>query len=252
MPFMIPGDLVSDGRVYAQWASQFFDPAKGLLAEVPVYPVPGNHEQDAQAFFDYFHLPDNGSAGFEEHWWWHDVGNVRMIGLDSNGLYGNQTQLEWLQGTLDATCEDETIDFVFAQLHHPHQSELWTPGNVPFTGRVIEALEAFSSDCGKPSIHFFGHTHGYSRGASQDHQHLMVNVASGASWVSFHHGGGVGIGFAQHAGQVIVADGTDEAAARLQRVLTNDPLMGIFRHADAGYDEARRCAAEHDVHLPME
>jgi urocanate hydratase len=79
----------------------------------------------------------------------------------------------------------------------------------------------------------------------------MVNVASGASWVSFHHGGGVGIGFAQHAGQVIVADGTPEAAARLQRVLTNDPLMGVFRHADAGYDIARRCAADHDVNIPM-
>jgi urocanate hydratase len=79
----------------------------------------------------------------------------------------------------------------------------------------------------------------------------MVNVASGASWVSFHHGGGVGIGFAQHAGQVIVADGTPEAAVRLQRVLTNDPLMGVFRHADAGYDIARRCAAEHDVKIPM-
>ncbi len=69
----------------------------------------------------------------------------------------------------------------------------------------------------------------------------MVNVASGASWVSFHHGGGVGIGFSQHAGQVIVADGTPEAAARLLRVLTNDPLTGVFRHADAGYDVAREC-----------
>jgi urocanate hydratase len=78
-----------------------------------------------------------------------------------------------------------------------------------------------------------------------------LNIASGASWVSFHHGGGVGIGFSQHAGQVIVADGTDEAAARLERVLTNDPLMGIFRHASAGYDEALRCADEHGVDIPM-
>ncbi|MHC4208569.1 MAG: urocanate hydratase [Planctomycetota bacterium] len=79
----------------------------------------------------------------------------------------------------------------------------------------------------------------------------MVNAASGASWVSFHHGGGVGIGFAQHAGQVTVADGTEEAAARIERVLTNDPLLGIFRHADAGYDIARRCADEHGVNIPM-
>ena len=79
----------------------------------------------------------------------------------------------------------------------------------------------------------------------------MVNVASGASWVSFHHGGGVGIGFSQHAGQVIVADGTEEAAARLERVLTNDPMMGVFRHADAGYDLAIACARDHAVPIPM-
>jgi len=79
----------------------------------------------------------------------------------------------------------------------------------------------------------------------------MVNVASGASWVSFHHGGGVGIGFSQHAGQVIVADGTPEASARLARVLSNDPMMGIFRHADAGYETAKACANDQDVDIPM-
>ncbi len=79
----------------------------------------------------------------------------------------------------------------------------------------------------------------------------LVNTASGASWVSFHHGGGVGIGFSQHAGQVIVADGTPEARARLERVLTNDPMMGIFRHADAGYDEARACGHEQGADIPM-
>jgi urocanate hydratase len=79
----------------------------------------------------------------------------------------------------------------------------------------------------------------------------MVNIASGASWVSFHHGGGVGIGFSQHAGQVIVADGTQEAAARLERVLTNDPAMGVFRHADAGYELARECADQAALDVPM-
>jgi urocanate hydratase len=79
----------------------------------------------------------------------------------------------------------------------------------------------------------------------------MVNVASGASWVSFHHGGGVGIGFAQHAGQVIVADGTPEAARRIERVLTNDPALGVMRHADAGYDLALRCASDGRVDIPM-
>jgi urocanate hydratase len=81
---------------------------------------------------------------------------------------------------------------------------------------------------------------------------FAVNAVSGASWVSFHHGGGVGIGYSQHAGQVIVCDGTKEADERIKRVLTNDPMMGIFRHADAGYDLARRCAGEHSVKIPME
>jgi urocanate hydratase len=79
----------------------------------------------------------------------------------------------------------------------------------------------------------------------------MVNVASGASWVSFHHGGGVGIGFSQHAGQVVVADGTEAAALRVERVLTNDPMTGVMRHADAGYDEALACASERGVRIPM-
>jgi urocanate hydratase len=79
----------------------------------------------------------------------------------------------------------------------------------------------------------------------------MLNVASGASWVSFHHGGGVGIGNSLHAGQVIVADGTPEMRARLERVLTNDPGIGVARHADAGYEEAISTARKHGLHLPM-
>jgi urocanate hydratase len=80
----------------------------------------------------------------------------------------------------------------------------------------------------------------------------MLNVASGASWVSFHHGGGVGIGYSLHAGQVTVADGTAEAALALERVLTNDPGTGVMRHADAGYEEARAVARARGVDLPMD
>ena len=79
----------------------------------------------------------------------------------------------------------------------------------------------------------------------------MINAVNGATWVSFHHGGGVGIGYSQHAGQVIVADGTPEAAARLARVLTSDPGMGVVRHADAGYDEAIDAAKRHGIKMPM-
>jgi urocanate hydratase len=80
----------------------------------------------------------------------------------------------------------------------------------------------------------------------------LVNTASGASWVSIHNGGGVGIGYSQHAGQVTVADGTDEMAKRIERVLTNDPGMGVIRHVDAGYDEAKAFAKAKGVKIPME
>ena len=79
----------------------------------------------------------------------------------------------------------------------------------------------------------------------------LINAVGGATWVSFHHGGGVGIGFSQHAGQVIVADGTPEAARRLERVLTSDPGMGVVRHADAGYPEAIAAAKRHGIKMPM-
>ena len=79
----------------------------------------------------------------------------------------------------------------------------------------------------------------------------MINAVGGATWVSFHHGGGVGMGYSQHAGQVIVADGTPEAARRLERVLTTDPGLGVVRHADAGYEIAIEAAKRHGIKMPM-
>ncbi|CAN0539894.1 unnamed protein product, partial [Scytosiphon promiscuus] len=78
----------------------------------------------------------------------------------------------------------------------------------------------------------------------------LLNTASGATWVSLHHGGGVGMGYSQHAGMVIVADGTEDAARRIGRVLWNDPATGVMRHADAGYDDAIDCAREKQLNLP--
>ncbi len=78
----------------------------------------------------------------------------------------------------------------------------------------------------------------------------MLNVASGATWVSLHHGGGVGMGYSQHSGVVILVDGTPEAARRIERVLWNDPATGVMRHADAGYDIALDCAREKGLDLP--
>ena len=79
----------------------------------------------------------------------------------------------------------------------------------------------------------------------------LLNTASGATWVSLHHGGGVGMGYSQHAGVVIVCDGTAEAAQKIERVLFNDPATGVMRHADAGYEIAIECAREQKLNLPM-
>ncbi len=176
---MVPGDLVATGSDYLQWQNDFFGPAEKLLSSVPVYPVLGNHEQNSLYYFKYFSLPENGDPAYAEHWWYKDYGNTRIIGLNSNDGYRNSKyQYEWLKKVLEETASNGDIDFVFAQLHHPFKSELWIPGEEEFTGKVVGLLEEFSTKTGKPSIHFFGHTHGYSRGQSQDHKHLWVNVAS--------------------------------------------------------------------------
>lgn len=178
--FIVPGDLVQTGSVYSSWASTFFQPSENLLSYVPLYPVPGNHEGNTPYFFQYFNLPMNGTMtnDYPEHWWYKDHSNVRLIGLESNSGYRVQAQLNWLQTVLDDAASDPDIDFVFAQLHHPYESELWIDGNTDYVGDVITLLEDFSTATGKPSVHFFGHTHGYSRGHSKEHDHVMVNVAS--------------------------------------------------------------------------
>lgn len=179
--FFVPGDLVQTGSVYSSWASTFFEPCENLISYIPLYPVPGNHEGNTPYFFRYFNLPMNGTMtnDYPEHWWYKDYSNMRLIGLESNSGYRVQAQLDWLQGVLDDAATDPDIDFVFAQLHHPYESELWIDGNTYYTGDVITLLENFSTATGKPSVHFFGHTHGYSRGQSKEHSHVMVNVASG-------------------------------------------------------------------------
>ena len=80
----------------------------------------------------------------------------------------------------------------------------------------------------------------------------LLNTASGATWVSLHHGGGVGMGYSQHSGVVVVCDGTAEADPRIERVLWNDPATGVMRHADAGYADAVACAREQGLQLPMQ
>ncbi len=179
---LIPGDLVATGGNYNQWKDHFFNPSEGLFSFIPLYPVLGNHEYGNGGFSNfikYFSLPENGPAGLLEECWHKDINNLRVIGLNSNSDAPDKaTQLVWLENTLDNTCDNPDIDFVFAELHHPHKSELWTPGESTFTGDVIHLLEAFTDSCGKASIHFFGHTHAYSRGQSKNYEHLWINVAT--------------------------------------------------------------------------
>jgi len=182
---MLPGDLVDNGLDYNQWKNTFFNMAENLLKYIPVYPVLGNHEVNTNTYFKYFQLPQNGTSGYEEHWWYKDYSNVRIIGLDSNTGYRIQTQLDWLQTVLNDACTDTDIDFVFAQMHHPHHSELWPAGNLDYTGQIISIMENFSTSCGKPSVHFYGHTHAYSRGHSQNHNHVMVNVATAGGNIDY-------------------------------------------------------------------
>ena len=182
---MIPGDLVDNGWNYNEWKDTFFGPSSNFTKHVPIYPVAGNHENDTPYYFQYFHLPENGSDGYEEHWWYFDQSNLRIIGLDSNSSYRLPIQLAWLDNVLSDACANDAIDFVFAQLHHPYKSELWIEGETPYVGDVISRLEMFTTTCGKPSIHFFGHTHGYSRGQSRDHQHLWVNVATAGGNIDY-------------------------------------------------------------------
>ena len=182
---LIPGDLVGTGTNHSHWKDDFFSQSEPLFSTVPFYPVLGNHEANANLYFQYMDLPENGTLGYEEHWWYKDNSNVRIIGLNSNSDYQIQDQLDWLDSILYMTSLDNTIDFVFAQLHHPHKSEQWTPGNTGFTGDVISLLENFTTSSGKPTIHFYGHTHGYSRGQSKDHTHLMVNVATSGGYIDY-------------------------------------------------------------------
>jgi len=172
---LFPGDLVDNGWLIDEWHDEFFGPGAELWGRSPVYPAIGNHEGASPHYFRYFHLPEEDEL--HEHAWHQDHSNLRVVALDSNGFKEDE-QLAWLDAQLADACTQPHLDFVFAQLHHPMQSELWTPGESDFTTEVVGRLEAFTESCGKPSVHFFGHTHGYSRGQSPEHQHLMVNVAS--------------------------------------------------------------------------
>jgi len=174
---LFSGDLVQNGSKYPQWKQQYFGPLNPLLKKIPVIPAIGNHEVDHRLYFSFFDLPENGTKGFEEHWYYFDLGNVRFIGLDTNTRYRKKVQLEWLENVLE-DAHKKGIDFVVGHFHHPHESELWLLGNTGFSGKIQKIMEDFSIKSEIPSVHLCGHTHGYSRGHSLRANHSMITVAS--------------------------------------------------------------------------
>lgn len=173
---LVPGDLVDNGWSREQWPLEFFPPVAPLSAQIPMYPAIGNHDGNSPFYFRYFHLPENGDG---EHTYWFDRSNVRVIGLDSNAPFADATQLDWLDDALDDACANDTIDFVLVQQHHPYLSELWPHGESAWTAQLVDRIDTFATTCGKPTVDLYGHTHGYSRGASIDAVDLWLNVATG-------------------------------------------------------------------------
>lgn len=186
---LIPGDLVQSGGTYAQWKNDFFDLGDNVTTSIPIYPALGNHEyynNGLENYLKYFDLPLNGHPDFPEQWWYKDFSNIRVVALNSNSNGAQQDlQLLFLDTVLQNVCTDTIIDFVFVQLHAPYKSEMWTPGESNFTGEVITLMEDFTADCQKPTIHLFGHTHGYSRGQSKYHEHLWINVATAGGAIDY-------------------------------------------------------------------
>jgi hypothetical protein len=186
---LVAGDTVQTGDDYWQYKERLFDPIESVAPSVPYYAAIGNHEDDSPHYFDYLDLPKNGTPGFEEHWYSFDYANVHVIGLDTNTNYRNAAQLAWLDQAPAAACGDDRTRFVFAYFHHPWKSELWLPGEEPYSGRIVQRLEAALTACGKSGAYLFGHTHGYSRGQSKDHALYHVNVGTAGGeidrWAAF-------------------------------------------------------------------
>ncbi|MFC6634185.1 metallophosphoesterase family protein [Microbulbifer taiwanensis] len=185
---VIPGDLVTSGGIVSQWRNEFFAMARNISPYVPLIPSIGNHDYNISNYLKYFKLPENGTAGYLEQWYYIDYANLRLIGLNSNTSLGeamHNAQGQWLDSLLAGTAQSSAIDYVFFQLHHPCKSELWLPGENPVTCDFVQRVEDFSAQTGTITGHLFGHTHAYSRGQSRDVKHLWLNAATSAGDIDF-------------------------------------------------------------------
>lgn len=166
---LMAGDLVDLGHVRSQWSELVFEPLRELSGRVPLYAALGNHEDDAEFFFEYLGLPRR--YGFT-------YGNCRFLTLDTNTGQRTDEQLAWLDAELAAFGADPALDLVFACFHHPYKSEIWPVGEIPYSGEIVRRLEAVLTATGKAGAYFFGHTHAYSRGQSKDCRLYWVNAGS--------------------------------------------------------------------------
>jgi predicted MPP superfamily phosphohydrolase len=181
---LVAGDLVDKGYSEKDWNTYFAEMAN-LGYHVPYLTVTGNHEYDNSRYFKLFSLPENSDSGFEEHYYSVDMGNVRIIGLDSNTDYRTASQISWLADRLSEANASADIDAVLVFMHHSYHNEMWLEGDTDWALDVIEELEIFSALNQKPSLLLTGHTHGYSRGQSLIAPVSMMTVASGEGGLDY-------------------------------------------------------------------
>lgn len=191
----VSGDVVQVGGTRSNWRDQFFGRMADITPYVPLVTVPGNHDYYSDAelslYRTYMSPPDNGSVGYEKHWYYLDYLDLRLIGLDSypisgaHGHFNQETlavQRQWLRETL-RDAEQESKQFVMGLFHHGCLSELWNVGESIGSCEMVAELEKYSRTTGAISGHFFGHTHAYSRGQSLDTPHLWLNAASASGYI---------------------------------------------------------------------
>ena len=173
---LFPGDLVQHGILKHEWKKQFFTPMAPLLHRLAIYPVRGNHEMGSYFFNKYFSLPRSTSSDPKLNYYFFDYSNVRFINLDTNLKFRNKKQINWLKIAMREAINNQAIDFIVLQFHHPFKSEAWPFGNTDFTGQIEDTINEMANETDKPIIYFNGHTHAYSRGHHPKNRLTMITV----------------------------------------------------------------------------
>ena len=169
------GDIVTNGNNLSEYKAEYFDPVAPISENVPFMISIGNHEHEAQHFYDYMKYEDFGGAEGEKYYSF-KIGRVLFIALNSNHQLRNGTQITWLDNLLNNAQQDDSIDWIFAFCHHPGRSELWPDGNTDYVqNQIIPTLNKYS----KADILMYGHSHNYERGAVQE-GNLRLLLSGGA------------------------------------------------------------------------